>query len=269
MSSSLNVVVIQCCSGYEVADNLHGLAQQLTQLPQTRPLLVVLPECFAAFGSEKSEPYRETVGDGQVQSWLAEQASQHGIWLLGGSLPLCHPSGKHVAASLLFNPKGVLQARYDKRHLFDVDIADQTGAYRESDTTYPGEQVVVTDVAGFRVGLAICYDLRFPEHFRAMASLGLDLILLPAAFTYLTGEAHWLPLLQARAIENQCYLAAANQAGHHPNGRHTWGHSLIIDPWGQVTGQLEWQLGMMSHQLSRSRLDEVRAAIPALQHRRV
>ena len=266
--AELTLVAVQSCSEPEIINNLVWFSQQLAQLPTTRPMLVALPECFAAFGKSSDLPYRETDGQGPVQDWLAEQAQLHQIWLLAGSLSIWGEGGRHYAASLLYNPQGLRQARYDKRHLFDVDIADNTGCYRESDTTLSGENLVVATVAGFKVGLSICYDLRFPEHFRAMAAQGLDVILVPAAFTALTGEAHWQPLLQARAIENQCYVLAANQSGHHLNGRHTWGHSMILDPWGQVTSVLDEQLGMIHHTISNARLTEVRAAIPALNHRR-
>lgn len=263
----LNLVAIQSCSGTSVQGNLTWFTEQLKSLPQERPLLVVLPECFAAFGSEDGRGHWERAGEGEVQHWLSEQSKLHGIWLLGGSMAIRGESGKSYAASLLYGPQGQCIARYDKRHLFDVDIPDSTGCYRESDHTLPGQNLTVVNLEGFQVGLSVCYDLRFPEHFRAMAELGLDLILVPAAFTAVTGKAHWQPLLQARAIENQCYLVAANQAGQHLNGRETWGHSMILDPWGQVTSTMEQQLGMIHHQMSRARLNEVRAAIPALNHR--
>lgn len=268
MTDKLTLVAIQCCSGYSPEQNLAWFESQLAELPASRPMLVALPECFAAFGSEQGSAYQEVEHQGLVQSWLSAQAKRHGIWLLGGSLAIQGPGNKYYAASLLYGPEGERVTRYNKRHLFDVDIADTTGSYRESDFTLPGEAIQIVEVAGFRVGLCVCYDLRFPEHFRTMAERGLDLILVPAAFTALTGAAHWLPLLQARAIENQCYLLAANQAGHHENGRETWGHSMILDPWGQVTGALELQLGMIHHNMTRARLNEVRAAIPALNHRR-
>ena len=267
MTEQLTLVAIQSCSGVAPEPNLVWFTQQLKQLPSQRPMLVVLPECFAAFGAEQGSTYQEEDGAGLVQDWLAEQAKRHGIWLLGGSLAIQGVKQKYHAASLLYGPSGQRAARYDKRHLFDVDLADTTGSYRESDVTLPGQEIQVVEVEGFQVGLCICYDLRFPEHFRAMAKQGLDLILVPAAFTALTGKAHWQPLLQARAIENQCYVVAANQASHHENGRDTWGHSMILDPWGQVTGVLELQLGMIHHQMTKARLQEVRAAIPALKHR--
>lgn len=270
MSSTLTLVAIQSCSGFSPEQNLSWFEAQLARLPASRPMLVLLPECFAAFGSETGGAYREVDGKGPVQAWLAQQAQRWNIWLVGGSLALCEQAGatKYFAACLVYGPNGQRIARYNKRHLFDVDIADSTGSYRESNFTSAGDSVQVVEIAGFQVGLSICYDLRFPEHFRAMAALGLDLILLPAAFTALTGAAHWQPLLQARAIENQCYLLAANQAGRHDNGRQTWGHSMIIDPWGEVTSALEQQLGMIHQLISKARLHEVRAAIPALQHRR-
>lgn len=265
----LTVAAIQMCSGPEPTTNLTWLTEQLKQLPSSRPMLVVLPECFAAFGSEQGQPYGENDGFGLVQDWLAAKASELEIWLLGGSLGLkVTDSDKITASSLLYGPDGKRQARYDKRHLFDVDVADNVGSYRESSYTKPGEQVVVIEVAGFKLGLSICYDLRFPEHFRAMADLGVDLIVVPAAFTAVTGKAHWQPLLQARAIENQCFVVAAGQSGQHLNGRSTHGHSMIIDPWGTITSDGGQQLGIIVDSISKQRLNDVQQAIPALRHRR-
>lgn len=265
----LSVVAIQMCSSPEPADNLSWLNEQLTQLPIDRPMLVVVPECFAAFGSEQGQPYGETEGSGLVQDWLGTKAREHDIWLLAGSLGLkVADSSKITASSLLYGPDGKCQARYDKRHLFDVDVADNVGSYRESCYTKAGEEIVVIDVAGFKLGLSICYDLRFPEHFRAMADLGVDLIAVPAAFTAVTGKAHWQPLLQARAIENQCYVVAAGQSGQHANGRSTHGHSMIIDPWGTITSDGGQQLGIIVDSISKQRLNDVQQAIPALRHRR-
>ncbi|MBW8189457.1 carbon-nitrogen hydrolase family protein [Neiella marina] len=265
----LTIAAIQMCSCPDPSQNIEWLTKQLDQLPSERPLLVVLPECFAAFGSEQGRPYREDDGDGLVQNWLATMAQQHQIWLLAGSLGLSvAASDKITASSLLYGPSGQRQARYDKRHLFDVDVADNIGSYRESDYTHAGDAIVVTDVAGYKLGLSICYDLRFPEHFRAMADLGVDLIAVPAAFTAVTGKAHWQPLLQARAIENQCYLVAAGQSGQHLNGRATHGHSMIIDPWGVITSDGGQQLGIIVDSISKQRLNDVQQAIPALRHRR-
>ncbi|GGA83023.1 amidohydrolase [Neiella marina] len=267
--SELTVAAVQMCSTPEPADNMQWLEWLFASLPAARPLLVVLPECFAAFGSEDGSPYGEQLGDGRVQDWLGKQALAHNIWLLAGSLGIRTDAGdKITASSLLFAPNGQRTTRYDKRHLFDVDVADNVGSYRESSYTEPGQQIVVVDIEGFNIGLSICYDLRFPEHFRAMAEQGLDLIAVPAAFTAVTGKAHWQPLLQARAIENQCYVVAAGQCGQHPNGRETHGHSMVIDPWGQVTSDSGKQLGIIVDSISRQRLNDVRQAIPALKHRR-
>ncbi|MBD1389877.1 carbon-nitrogen hydrolase family protein [Neiella sp. HB171785] len=267
--SELTVAAIQMCSKPEPADNLQWLEWLFASLPTQRPLLVVLPECFAAFGREDGRPYGEQFGDGRVQQWLSQQAAQYQIWLLAGSLGITTSTEhKITASSLLFAPDGSLRARYDKRHLFDVDVADNVGSYRESSYTEAGQQLVVVDVEGFQLGLSVCYDLRFPEHFRAMLDQGLDLIAVPAAFTAVTGKAHWQPLLQARAIENQCYVIAAGQSGQHLNGRETHGHSMVIDPWGQVTSDSGKQLGIIVDSISRQRLNDVRQAIPALNHRR-
>ncbi|MCM2678600.1 carbon-nitrogen hydrolase family protein [Echinimonas agarilytica] len=265
MTDQLDVVAIQSCSGFSIEHNLAWYESQFEQLPRIRPLVVVMPECFAVFGAPTGQPYREQSGKGHVQDWLAKMAKLHELWLIGGSLPIAEDDKKHYQACLVYGPSGMQAARYDKRHLFDVNISDSTGSYRESDTTYPGQSSVTVTIEGFKVGLSICYDLRFPEHFRG---LNADVLVVPAAFTAITGEAHWQPLLQARAIENQCYVVAANQSGTHENGRETWGHSMILDPWGQVSGQLDTQLGMIHQTLSKARLAQVRASIPALSHKR-
>lgn len=264
------VVAIQMTSGPDVEINLGFIEQQLHALVVDEPTLVVVPECFACFGAGDSAllTIAETLGEGPVQQRLSHLAQQYGIWLAAGSFPLkCADPNKYTASCLLFDDQGQRQAEYQKIHLFDVQVADNTGTYKESRYTQAGSALVVIDSPFGKLGLAICYDVRFAGMFQAMADIAqIDVLALPAAFTYLTGEAHWHTLVKARAIENQCYVVAANQTGVHTNNRQTYGHSCIISPWGETLAELPAQTGLISAHLDRHALDTIRRNMPIANH---
>lgn len=263
------IAALQMVSGPRVADNLAAAGRLVEDAVAQGAQLVVLPEYFPVIGAVDADRVRarETFGNGPVQDWLAATAARHDVWLVAGSIPLATAMPHQMRNScLVFNDGGDCVARYDKIHLFGF----QKGAerYDESETIEAGPAVPVAfDTPGGRVGLGICYDLRFPELFRALAPL--DLIVLPAAFTDTTGKAHWEMLLRARAVENQCYVLASAQGGLHPTGRMTHGHSMIVDPWGEVPARLEYGEGVVVADLDPERIAAVRASLPALRHGRL
>lgn len=266
------VAALQMVSGAELTENLQQAAELIAEAVGQGARLIVLPEMFAVFGGTKQLQFglAEAFADAPIQRFLSEQARRHQVWLVGGSIPIAEnkASLKVYAASLLYNDKGELLARYNKIHLFDVDVADSTGSYRESDNFEAGNDVVVVDTPLGRLGMAVCYDLRFPEFFRAMFAEGVDLISLPSAFTRKTGEAHWLPLIRARAIENQCYLIGANQGGLHAKQRETSGGSVIVDGWGRVLAEARLGNACITATIDRNALAELRSAMPIKQHQR-
>ena len=235
-----DLIALQMVSVPDVESNLAFVEHQLKKLNHSEPVLVVLPECFACFGASDRHISKvaEAKGDGPIQQALGDLARKYGVWLAGGSIPLRSGSQERYTAScLLFDEQGNERAEYQKIHLFDVSVADSTGSYLESKYTDAGNEVVVVKDTPFgSIGLSICYDVRFPGLYQAMGNV--DVILVPAAFTYTTGQAHWHPLLRARAIEKQSYLVAANQGGVHDNGRETFGHSCVISPWGEIIAEI-------------------------------
>ena len=265
------IAAIQMVSGPQVAENLAAAAERLAQAADRGAQLAVLPENFALMGRQESDKLavREAEGAGPIQDFLAEQAARHRLWLVGGTIPLHAPGEEHRvrAACLLYDEHGQRVARYDKVHLFDVQVVGSAERYAESATIAPGNRYVVVDTPWGRLGLAVCYDLRFPEQFRALADQGMEILALPAAFTAATGAAHWEILLRARAIENQCYVIAAAQGGVHANGRETFGDSLVIDPWGLILDRLAWGPGVALARMDRGFLEEIRQQFPALAHR--
>lgn len=270
----ISIAAIQMASGPNVTANLNEAARLLGLAAKAGARLAVLPENFALMGMSEQDKLAicETGGNGPIQEFLAQQAARLGLWLVGGTLPLRAQSPDKVRAScLVFDDQGRQRARYDKIHLFDVTLPDKAGdRYVESDTIEAGTEIVVLpDTPVGRLGLAVCYDLRFPELFRRMTDLGVDCIALPSAFTAFTGRAHWEVLTRARAIENLCYLIAANQGGYHVNGRETYGDSLIVDPWGTVLSRLPRNAGVVSAAFDAERLSQLRATFPTLEHRRV
>lgn len=235
----MSLCVIQMVTQAEVAANLAAAGRLLRQAAEGGARLAVLPENFAAMGHADLPALAraEALGEGPVLPWLARTARELGLWIVAGTLPLPpdgQPAARPHACSLLVDDRGERVARYDKLHLFDVDVADQRGRYRESDDYAGGSRLVLADTPVGRLGLTVCYDLRFPDLYVALRQAGAELISAPAAFTAVTGAAHWEVLIRARAIETQCYILAAGQGGEHPGGRHTHGHSAIVDPWGRL-----------------------------------
>ncbi|WP_429233823.1 carbon-nitrogen hydrolase family protein [Aeromonas salmonicida] len=265
------LAAIQLVSGRHWQDNREQIAAELAALPAERPLLVLLPENFALFGERQGYlDGAERIGEGPIQQQLAAWARDYGIWLVAGAMPTAIPGSAHIhTSSLVFDPAGVLKGHYHKIHLFDVDVADNQGRYRESETFSPGQDCVLIDSPFGPLGLSICYDLRFPELYRQLARAGAWVLLVPAAFTAVTGEAHWEPLLRARAIENQCYVVAANQGGTHETGRHTWGHSMVIDPWGRVLACQPSGRATVLAAMDPELGDELKRTMPVLQHTRL
>ena len=268
----MKVAAVQMASGPHVSYNLIEAGRLITLAAQGGAELVVLPENFAIMGMAPQDmvKIRESLGKGPIQDFLAEQAEKHGIWIAGGTLPLTADDPKKVrAACLLFNDRGKRVARYDKIHLFDVRIEETKEVYVESAIIEPGNEVVVVDTPFGRLGLAICYDLRFPELFRQMLDQGVELIVLPSAFTAITGKAHWETLVRARAIENLSYVIAPAQGGYHLNGRETFGHSMIVDPWGVMLDRLPHGSGFAIAELDPNYLRATRRNFPATSHRRI
>ncbi|HET8596757.1 MAG TPA: carbon-nitrogen hydrolase family protein [Castellaniella sp.] len=267
LDKSLRVAAVQMVSGLSVPDNLRQAGQGIEQAAGDGARLVCLPEYFCFMGRRDQDKLAlaEMPGNGPIQDFLAEQARRHEIWLVGGTLPLRSPdAGRIYNACLVFGPDGQLCARYDKIHLFGFRKGEES--YDESVAIRPGDQPPqVFDMPFGRVALGICYDLRFPEFFRAQGDV--RLMVLPAAFTWTTGSVHWEVLLRARAIENQCYVLASAQGGTHENGRRTWGHSMLVDPWGEVLDCLPEGPGLAAGVLDAARLDSVRQSLPALRHR--
>ncbi len=268
---SFIAAVVQMNSTDSVEGNLREAGKLVRRAVERGAQLVLLPENFAFMrgGEEGKLEVAEPEGEGPIQAFLAETAAALGIYLVGGSVPLKGSSPERVrAACLLYGPDGERIGRYDKIHLFDVDLP--TGErYRESATVEPGEEPLLVETPLAKLGVAICYDIRFPELARRLSRKGMEVLLVPAAFTVPTGRAHWEVLLRARAIENQCYCVAAAEWGDHPGGRETYGHSMLVDPWGEVLARLEEGVGVVFHQLSANRLAEIRRRFPALQHRRL
>jgi len=259
-------------SGPNISANLLEAERLIATAVEKDAGLVVLPENFAVMGKSEGDNVlvREQPGDGPIQNFLAQQASRHGIWLVGGTVPLVASSdSKMLSACLLFDDKGQQAARYDKIHLFDVSVLEADEQYTESKTIEAGDQVVVVDTPFGKLGLAVCYDLRFPELFRTMLDQGMELLVLPSAFTAITGKAHWEVLIRARAIENLSYVMAAGQGGYHINGRATYGHSMIVDPWGQVMNELANGSGLVCADISIERLRNIRRTFPCLDHRHI
>lgn len=265
------VAAVQLTSAPDVATNLASVGSLIERAANSGARLVVLPENVALMGRKETDKLEaaETEGSGPIQDFLAEVATKNRIWLVGGTIPIRAPSGKVYAASPVYDDSGRQVARYDKIHLFDVDVPGSHEQYRESNTIEPGDTPLVLDTPFGRLGVAICYDLRFPELFRYLAAQGLDILALPSAFTAATGKAHWDVLVRARAVENLCYVVAANQGGTHPNGRETHGHSMVLDPWGSVLAQLGTEPGVALAEVSLRRIEEVRTTFPALRHRRI
>jgi deaminated glutathione amidase len=266
----LRVASIQMTTGCDFKQNLLDAKKLIQQAADRGASLVVLPEYFAIMAANEEE--RLLVVDsgpsGKVHCFLSEEASRLNLWIIGGSHGVESRDKKRpFGRSLIYAPNGELVASYDKIHLFDVTVADNTKSYRESAGCTAGQKVGVFNTPWGKAGVAICYDLRFPELFREMVAQGVKMIFVPAAFTAKTGAAHWEVLLRARAIENQAYVIASAQTGVHENGRETWGHSCIISPQGEIINTLEQEVGVAVADLDFATLAEYRQSFPALEHR--
>jgi nitrilase len=267
----MRIAAIQMVSGNDVSANLAHAAQLIDQAARAGARLVALPENFALMPRHDAARIAATedAGDGPIQAFLGEQARQHNVWLAGGTVPLWNADrSKARAVCLLFDAHGVRVARYDKIHLFDVKLPNGE-EYQESRAFEPGEEVVVADTPFGPLGLAVCYDLRFPELFRRMSARGARLMVVPSAFTAQTGRAHWEVLVRARAVENTAYVVAPDQGGWHDNGRETHGDSMVVSPWGEVLARQAHGPGVVLAEFEQARLESVRAALPALNHRRL
>lgn len=266
------VAAIQMASGPNLNANLIEAGRLIGDAADAGAGLVVLPENFALMGMHEQDKLgiKEPDGEGPMQEFLAQQAERHNIWLVGGTIPLRATGDKKVRAScLVFDDTGQRVARYDKIHLFDVHISATGENYQESETIEPGANVVVVDAPFGKLGVAVCYDLRFPELFRRMLDEGVEIIALPSAFTAITGKAHWEILVRARAIENLCYVVAADQGGYHVGGRETHGHSMIVDPWGTILDKLPRGSGYIIADVDRAQVTNTRKNFPAVEHRRI
>jgi len=269
----LRVGVAQLSSADDVPANLAEAEMAIRRAAEQGARLVVLPENFAYFGPEagrRAVAERLGSGAGPIETALRRAAVAHGVTVIGGGMPeISDDPARPYNTCAVFEPDGSLGARYRKIHLFDVDLSDGT-RLTESSGTLPGPvDPVVVEVGGFRVGLSVCYDLRFPELYRSLSDRGADVFVVPAAFTLHTGKDHWHVLLRARAIEGQAWVVAAAQFGRHPGGRLTYGHSLVADPWGLVVAEASDRPGVVVADLRRSDVERVRAALPSLRHRRL
>jgi predicted amidohydrolase len=286
----MKVAAVQMTSTRDVPANLREAGRLVADAARQGARLVVLPENFSFLGATDADRVAavEPFGDGLAQRFLAETAESLGVWLVGGTIPI-RDAGRDAGGramrgaiaegggfgdrassrSLLVGPDGRVAAHYDKIHLFDVDIPGRASErYSESATTLAGTRVVAAKTPVARIGMTVCYDIRFPALFHRLSVLGTDIVVVPAAFTVPTGEVHWLPLLQARAIESLVYVVAAGQWGEHAGGRKTYGHSLILGPWGELLAELPAGPGVVCADLDMIRLAELRQRFPAVSHRR-
>lgn len=264
----MKIAAIQMISTPVVAENIATAKRLMQAAADAGAKLLLLPEYWPLMGLHETDKVgvAEEIGHGSMQSFMAETARNLGVWLIGGTIPLkAAEPGKVLNTTLVFNPQGEQVARYDKIHLFGFSKGEES--YEEARTIVAGEQVSSFDAGFGQIALSICYDLRFPELFRALGTC--SLIVVPAAFTYTTGQAHWEILLRARAIENQCYVLACGQGGKHVNGRRTWGHSMLIDPWGKILAVQEEGEGIISGDIDEALIASIRESLPALRHRKL
>jgi len=266
------IAAIQMASGSNVQGNLTEAVRLMEGAANAGAQLIVLPENFSHMGMEEEDKIKlaETIGEGPVQEFIAEQARKNQVWIVAGTLPIKSDDSARVYAScLVFNDKGELVSRYDKYHLFDVQLTETQENYLESKTIKAGNELVWFDSPLGRIGVAICYDVRFPELFRKLMEHNIDIFVIPSAFTATTGAAHWESLVRSRAIENLSYVVAANQGGYHVNGRETHGDSMIVDPWGNILDRLVRGSGFVLADIDLKQIQSIRANFPALSHRRI
>ncbi len=268
--TSLRVACIQMSSGDDVQVNLARAGEWLKEAAEQGAELALLPENFSFMSTndDARQGVSEPESTSRVLDFLSRRAREYRMAVVGGSVPLISNNpGKIRNVCPVLSQRGAMLGMYDKIHLFDVDLEHE--CYRESDTILPGTSSLKVNVKGWNIGLSICYDVRFPELYRCYADCGCHVLTVPAAFTVPTGMAHWETLLRARAIENQAYVLAAGQWGEHPGGRKTWGHSMIIDPWGDVMAQQEEGEGVIVADMDLEFIQQVRSSLPALKHRRL
>ncbi len=266
------VAAIQMTSGPNVQANLDEAAKLIAQAASQGAELIVLPENFSQMPMTELERVgnAEKPGDGLVQNFLSTQAAKHKTWIVGGTIPIrSDDKAKAYSSSLVYDADGKQVARYNKIHMFDVLIEEQNETYNESATTVAGDEPIVIDTPFGKLGLSVCYDLRFPELFRTMVDMGMEICVIPSAFTAFTGQSHWEPLIRARAIENQCFVIAAAQGGYHVNNRQTYGHSMIVNPWGNILGSVGTGAGVVITEIDKSVLETTRKNFQVLQHRRL
>jgi deaminated glutathione amidase len=282
----LRLAAIQMVSSSNMQSNLRTAKKLMSEAVNQGAQMVVLPENFAVFGQRNVLDcgQAEATQKGPIRSFLRQMASELGIWLIGGTVPTVEPhpqrevsihslanpeslKGRVYAACYLINPVGAEIGRYDKIHLFDVDMGEKYGRYRESDSFQRGVRPCVVETPWGRVGVAVCYDIRFPEYFRLLMDRGAEMVVVPSAFTYSTGEAHWEVLMRARAIENLCFIAGASQGGEHENNRRTWGGSVVVNPWGQVLASHNTGEGIVIADIDFEEVQQARAKMPVHTHR--
>lgn len=261
------VALVQIVSSANVLDNLQEIERQMELAREAEAALVVLPENFALMGKNESDKLQigEDYGHGLIQDKISQLAKRLGLWVVAGTMPIKAGPAKVRASCLVYDDKGLCAARYDKIHLFDVCVSAQE-TYQESATIERGHDLVVVDTPVGKIGLTVCYDLRFPELYQQLSEQGAQLFTVPSAFTAVTGLAHWEVLLRARAIENLCYVLAANQGGHHENGRTTYGHSMIVEPWGKILAQKESGTGIVTADIDLQGLQNMRKTFPCVDH---
>jgi len=266
------VAAIQMASGPNVDANLIEAGRSIQAAAAAGARLIVLPENFALMGLSELDnlKFAEKDGSGKIQDFLSEQAEKNNAWIVGGTTPIIADEPDKInAACLVYDDQGNRVARYDKIHLFDVEIVDSGENYTESMTIKPGNEAVVVDSPFGKLGLAICYDLRFPELFRVLLDKGAEIFVVPSAFTAITGRAHWETIVRARAIENLSFIIAAAQGGYHVSGRETFGDSMIVDPWGTVLDRLPSGSGFVIADIDEDKLTRIRRNFPAIDHRKI
>lgn len=263
-----DVAIAQMCSSSDVNENLVVVKNLVEQAARNGAEMILLPENFAYMGRNEQDKLSiaETPGEGLIQDFIKTLAIQNNIWIIAGTIPLySHDINRVFAACMVYNNKGEQCARYDKIHLFDVQVSEAE-SHRESATIVPGTNVVTVDTPFGCVGLSVCYDLRFAELYRILLKKGAEIFVVPSAFTATTGKAHWQTLLRARAIENLSYVLAANQCGTHFKGRETWGHSMAVDPWGRILAECAETPGIILANINRKEIEQIRKRFPCNEH---
>ena len=260
------VALVQMLTSTKVEGNLQEVENYIIQAHEEGVSLVVLPENFACMGiNDDKLRYAEVYGQGPIQQRISQLAQKFGLWIIAGTLPIKGSGSKVRASSIVYDDKGLSVARYDKIHLFDVWVSEQE-SHQESLHVEPGTDLIVVDTPVGKIGLTVCYDLRFSELYQGLLFKGAQLFTVPSAFTTVTGQAHWEILLRARAIENLSYVLAANQCGHHENGRDTYGHTMVVDPWGKIMGQKKSGVGLVLADIDIPKLLQLRKQFPCIEH---